>query len=255
MATWTHGQNVLLRNYDYPPLLCDTTVLASSWHGARVMAMSDCVWGALAGINEHGLSVAISFGGRSVVGEGFGIGLVIRYVLEFARSVPEALELLGRVPVQLSYNVALVDASGLSAIAYVAPDRELVVSGATTTANRQGATEWPEHAEFCHTVQREEAMISAVNDPQASLEALAARFLSPPIYRPTDASTWGTVYTAVYDCDERTLSLRWPDEAWTLSLANFTEGACERRSLVAVPPPAYRPAEETLPVHPPALIA
>jgi len=255
LATWTRGSNMLVRNYDYPPLLCDTTVLASSWHGTRVMAMSDCVWGALDGINEHGLAIAIAFGGRSVVGEGFGIGLIVRYLLEFARDVPEALDLLRRVPVQLSYNLALVDASGHSAVAYVAPDRDLVVSGTLTAANRQGHTEWPEHAAFCATVAREEAMATALADPHTTAETLVGRFLQPPIHRSTAASTWGTVYTAAYHCDVRRLDLLWPDETWSLSLDDFQEGSRVRRSLVAVPPPTYEAAVTTPPPHPPVLIA
>jgi predicted choloylglycine hydrolase len=255
LATWTRDSNVLLRNYDYPPLLCDTTVLASAWHGSRVMAMSDCVWGALDGINEHGLSAAIAFGGRSAVGEGFGIGLVVRYVLEFAQDVPEALELLRGVPVQLSYNIALVDASGHSAIAYLAPDHELVVSGDSTAGNRQGFTEWPEHAAFCGTVGREEALLNAVADPATTAQSLAGHFLQAPIYRSTAASTWGTVYTAAYNCDSRTLDLMWPDGAWSLSMDRFEEGTRVRRSLVAIPPPTYQPAPVTPPTHPAVLIA
>lgn len=163
--------------------------------------------------------------------------------------------MLRRVPVQLSYNVALVDTSGQGAIAYIAPDRELTVSGTSSAANRQGATEWPEHAEFCGTVQREEAMVRAINDPDSSPQALAARFLSAPIYRSTAASTWGTVYTALYDCDQRTLQLMWPDDSWSLGLHDFAEDSRSRRSLVAIPPPAYEAASRDLPAHPPALIA
>ena len=85
LATWTRDAHLLVRSYDYPPLLCDTTVLASSWTGTRVLAMADCLWGAVDGINAHGLAVAIAFGGRPVVGPGFGIGLVVRYLLEVAR--------------------------------------------------------------------------------------------------------------------------------------------------------------------------
>ena len=57
-----------------------------------VLAMSDCGLGALDGVNAHGLAVAIAFGGRRVVGDGFGIGIVVRYVLELAHDVPEALD-------------------------------------------------------------------------------------------------------------------------------------------------------------------
>ncbi len=255
LLTYNRERNVLLRNYDYPPLLCDNTVLASSWHGTRVMAMTDCLWGALDGVNEHGLSVAIAFGGRPVVGEGFGIGLVVRYLLEFATNVDDAIAMLHRIPIQLTYNLALVDASGRGAIVYVAPDREPIVSGAVTAANRQGPTMWPEHAEFCATVPREHAMAEAVGNPALGVPQLVDQFLEAPIHRSTATSTWGTVYTATYDADHRMLELSWPDDRWTLSLSHFEEGVRHRQALVAVPPPAYEPAADHIGVNAPVLIA
>ena len=254
LLTYTQERNVLLRNYDYPPLLCDNTVLRSQWHGTPVMAMTDCLWGALDGVNDHGLSVAIAFGGRPVVGTGFGIGLIVRYLLEFTTSVKDAIHVLQRVPVQLAYNIALVDAAGASAIVYVGPDRDAVVSGTVTAANRQGETVWPEHAAFCATVEREDAMHS-ISQGGLDLPQLMERFLRPPIHRSTAESTWGTVYTAAYDCDNRSLELAWPEDRWSLSLHDFTEGARERRSLVAVPPPVYQPPSDHQPEHPPVLIA
>ena len=235
LAAWSRERNVLVRNYDYPPTLCDAMVVRSSWNGTAVLAMSDCGLGALDGVNEHGLAVAIAFGGRRVVGDGFGIGIVVRYVLEFAPDVPTALEMLARIPVHLAYNVALQDSIGRSAIAYLSPDRAMVVSGGATAANRQGATEWPEHSEFCATEDREAALVAAVTDPSMTGALLAKLFLEPPLYRPTALSTWGTVYTAVYDADRRALDLRWPDAAWSLSLADFVEGSRTRKISMAVP--------------------
>ncbi len=241
MAAWTRDANLLVRNYDFPPALCDTTVLRSAWNGTGVLAMSDCVWGALDGINGFGLAVAISFGGRKVVGPGFGIGLVVRYLLEFARDVPEALEVLDRLPLAMAYNVALVDASGGAAVAYVAPDRPMAVGPWTTAANRQGATEWPEHAEFCSTVERELTLSEVVADPAMTSAGLVQAFLRRPLYRPTAESTWGTVYTSVYDSDQRTMTLAWPDSRWTLSMDSFVEDSVARRTLVALPPRDHAP--------------
>ncbi|HEX5018238.1 MAG TPA: C45 family peptidase [Actinomycetes bacterium] len=255
MLTYTRDRNVLIRNYDYPPMLCDNVVLRSKWHGTPVMAMTDCLWGALDGVNAHGLSVAIAFGGRPVVGTGFGIGLVVRYVLEFATSVADALAILRRVPVQLAYNVALVDSSGDSAIVYVGPDRDTSVSPLTTAGNRQGQTEWPEHAAFCDTVTREEVLVDVASDGTLGVPELVDRFLRPPVHRSTAASTWGTVYTATYDSDLRTLELSWPDGRWHLSLDAFEESEHPRRSMVAVPPPVYEPPTDHVPEHPPVLIA
>jgi hypothetical protein len=50
--------------------------------------------------------------GRLAVGEGFGIPLVIRYVLEVCGTVEEAVGVLCRVPVHMSYNITALDRSG-----------------------------------------------------------------------------------------------------------------------------------------------
>jgi hypothetical protein len=42
----------LLRNYDFAPALLEGTWLATRWLGPRVIAMGDCLWGALDGLNE-----------------------------------------------------------------------------------------------------------------------------------------------------------------------------------------------------------
>ncbi len=258
LAVWDRDRHLLVRSYDYPPLLCDTTVLATTWAGTRVMAMSDCVWGAVDGINEHGLSVAIAFGGRPVVGVGFGIGLVVRYLLQVARDVPEALDVLARVPVQMAYNVALTDAHGGGAIAMVGPDRPMTLMPGRTAGNRQGETEWPEHATFCATEEREAALTALVGDPTTTPESLVAGFLVPPLHRDPASTLWGTVYTAAYDCDARTVDVCWPDDSWRLALHDFVPGTRVRRTAVAVPPASYAPppsASELVPVHPGLLIA
>ena len=82
---------VLLRNYDFAPGLLEGSWLATRWLGEqRVAALGDCIWGALDGMNEAGLSACLSFGGRTVSGTGFGIPLVLRYVLEVAHDTAHA---------------------------------------------------------------------------------------------------------------------------------------------------------------------
>ena len=224
LATWDRDAHLLVRSYDYPPLLCDTTVLASSWTGTRVLAMSDCLWGAVDGVNAHGLAVAIAFGGRPVVGTGFGIGLVVRYLLEVADDVGGAVAVLTRIPVSMSYNVALADRWGASAIVEVAPDLPAVVTGRRTAANRQShgvgptVTEWPDHARRSGTLERETALEAAVAEAWATPSSLIGTFLTAPVQRDPALHEWGTVFTSVYDCDAGTLDVLWPDDAWHLSL-------------------------------------
>ena len=128
LAAWTRdGNPSLLRSYDYAPALCETTLLTTTISTRRTMAMSDCLWGALDGVNEDGLAVALAFGGRRAVGRGFAVTLLLRYMLEQCADVPQALEAVAAVPVNLSYNIALVDASGQAALVRVAPDRAPIV--------------------------------------------------------------------------------------------------------------------------------
>ena len=57
------------------------SILHTRWVRA-VIGSSDCAWGLLDGINDAGLAVSLAFGGRKVVGSGFGVPLVVRYLLE-----------------------------------------------------------------------------------------------------------------------------------------------------------------------------
>lgn len=239
VATWTRdGRPGLVRTYDYVPALCETTLLTSAFGGRRTIAMADCLWGALDGMNEDGLAVALSFGGRRVVGRGFAIMLLVRYLLDQCADVAEALEAIHAVPVNLAYNVALVDRSGAAALVVLAPDHEpAVIHGEACAGNRQGRTEWHEHAVMSETVVREAAMAAALADPNLTREGLEQVFLAEPVHRPLERHTWGTVYTASYDVTERTVRLLWPsEEPWEVHLDGATPGRVTRRTMVTFPP-------------------
>ena len=86
-----------------------------------MLGTSDLLWGLLDGMNEDGLAVSLTFGGRQDVGDGFGIPLVLRYVLETCATVGQAVSALQRIPVSQSYNVALVDITGAHATVFRLP--------------------------------------------------------------------------------------------------------------------------------------
>ncbi|MBI3453087.1 MAG: hypothetical protein HY057_09755, partial [Rhodospirillales bacterium] len=123
-AIWPGDEPILLRNYDYSPALCEGVILLSRWHGRAVLAMVDCLWGALDGVNEAGLAVSLTFGGRRVVGDGFGVPLILRYILEFCDTTADAVAVLKRVRSHMAYNVTAIDKSGAFATALMAPDGE-----------------------------------------------------------------------------------------------------------------------------------
>lgn len=225
----------MVRNYDYPPALSDTLALRTHWSGRSILGMSDCGWGLMDGINDQGLTVSLAFGGRRVSGVGFGIGLVMRYLLQTCTTTAEAIARLATVPVHLAYNIAVLDAWGDARIAQVGPDRPLVVTGAHSAGNRQGETTWPEHAAYCHTEIREEVLAALVADPSLTPEQLTEAFLSPPLYRPLSDSLWGTVYTAAYAPQQGTLTLLWQDDHWMLGVHGDIEGSHPREVTALVP--------------------
>ena len=120
-GAWTRDAPVLVRNYDYPVSRLEGIVYLTEWSGRRVLGMSDCLWGLLDGINDAGLAVSLTFGGRRDVGDGFGIPLVVRYLLEVCADVAEAREALARIPVHAAQNLTLLDRSGAYLTAYVGP--------------------------------------------------------------------------------------------------------------------------------------
>ena len=111
-GAWTRDEPLLVRNYDYPADRLEGIVYLTEWGERRVIGMSDCLWGLLDGMNDSGLAVSLTFGGRPDVGDGFAIPLVLRYVLETCDDVAEARAALARIPVHAPQNLTLLDRAG-----------------------------------------------------------------------------------------------------------------------------------------------
>jgi predicted choloylglycine hydrolase len=221
----------LLRNYDFAPGLLEGTWLATRWRGQRVAAMGDCIWGVLDGLNEAGLAASLSFGGRTVSGTGFGIPLVLRYLLEVAQDTAEAVRLLERVPVSMCYSITLLDRHGDWATVFVAPDRPTEVTRRKVVTNFQHQVDWPEHARATHSVERLESLQAQIDGPGTLAEASAA-LLREPLFQSAWLRGYGTLYGAVYRPRSGSVELLWPDQRWTQTLATFAEG---EREIVYVP--------------------
>ena len=181
-AAWPGSPPLLVRNYDYSPRLCEGVTLKSAWGGKRVIAMSDCLWGVLDGMNEDGLAVSLSFGGRKVVGEGFGVPIVLRYALEFCATVDEAVKVLARVPSHMAYNVTALDRAGRFATVYVAPDRPAQVLDRPYCTNHQGETDWERYVRATASIERERFIAARLHDPDGDAQSLVRAFLLPPLY-------------------------------------------------------------------------
>ncbi|MEQ8348071.1 MAG: C45 family peptidase [Sneathiellaceae bacterium] len=224
-AIWPGAEPVLVRNYDYSPAAFDSLILHTGWLGRRVMGVSDGLWGLVDGVNDAGLALSLTFGGRAAVGEGFGVPLILRYVLQTCETAEQAGAALARLPTHMSYNVTVLDAERRYLTAMLAPDRPAVLTHAAVATNHQEAVEWVSHARFTATVERERFLLQRLTlhvDPE---EKFIGAFLKPPLYSTAFSAGFGTLYTAVYRPRRRQMEIRWPRTAWSFALDDFAAGS------------------------------
>ncbi len=208
-GVWLRDDPVLVRNYDYAPERLEGTILRTRWV-RDVIGTSDCGWGLLDGINDAGLAVSLAFGGRTVVGSGFGVPLVVRYLLETCVTTDDARAVLARLPYHLAHTLTIVDAAGDVCTAFLSPDRGAELSTATVATNHQGGVEWAEHAAATHTMEREECLVHLLDREAITVEELVDAFLRPPLYGSGYERGMGTLYTCAYHVREGRVEYRWP---------------------------------------------
>ena len=211
---------VLLRSYDHHPLLIDAVVLKSTWLDRAVIAMTDCIWGALDGINEFGLAVSLAFGGRDEVGPGFAAPLIARYILETCATVKEAKAVLARVPVYMPYTFLVVDAKGDFVTAYTGPDAPTRFVERRASTNHQSTEDWPAYCKFTQSIERLDLLESIPDQSDAESFALDS-FLKPPLWRNDYARASGTLYVAEYRPADLSVTLHWLTQQETFGINDF----------------------------------
>ncbi|PRX51962.1 C45 family autoproteolytic acyltransferase/hydolase [Salegentibacter salegens] len=220
----TTGEEIqLVRNYDFHPDLMEGTQLLTSWNNKKVIATSDCLIGVVDGMNEDGLAISLTFGGRKEVGVGFGIPFILRYVLEFCSNVDEAVAALIRIPSHMSYNVTVVDKTGKFKTVQLAPDKAPLVTDASFTTNHQGTIDWPENAAFNKTQERSSFLNKMLSAKRVDSTQVADAFLKAPLYNTKFKEGFGTLFTSVYRPLEGKVVLRWPQTSVEQSFENFQE--------------------------------
>jgi len=229
------GELELVRNYDFPAKLCDRLLLHTNWNGTKVMAMTDCLWGVLDGINEYGLAVSLAYGGRFKHGDGFAITLVLRYILEFCHTTEQAIEKLRSVPIHMAYNITLLDRQGISKTVVICPGEEIQVSSLTFATNHQSGAIVENIDVIADSYTREQYIATRLADPRQQNSSLVSLFLEPPLLRKaSDWQDWGTLYTARYLPLSGSVELHWPNgQILRNSFENFVEAS------ISISSPAY----------------
>ncbi|WP_411143605.1 C45 family autoproteolytic acyltransferase/hydolase [Streptomyces sp. x-80] len=213
-CTQTGAAGALVRNYDFRPDECEGT-LVSSCFLRPVIGMQELGWGLLDGMNDAGLAVSLTFGGRFVHGPGFSVLIVLRYLLETCTTVDEALGRLRSIPVAIPQNVTLVD-PGRAVTVFVGPDIPPTVAPDACAANHQHLPVADAHERATRTQERLAAVRTAGPD--------VAAMLRPPLYQLAYDEGLGTVYTADYRPAEGRVTCHWPGERWAQSFADFVPG-------------------------------
>lgn len=202
-------RTTLIRNYD---LGVDDTPCAFRFEelegGGWIMGTAEAGWGYLDAMNDRGLAISLTFGGRFVTGPGFVVLVVIRWLLQTCATVAEAIARLERaqIPHRIPQNLLMVDRTRDHAVLYLSPDREMVVErGLVGCTNHQGRVDVPRHAQFTRTVER----LDYLTQRDGSLTL--ADFLQPPLYNQHYLEHFGTLYTVEYGPVGSTAHYLWPE--------------------------------------------
>lgn len=216
----------LVRNYDFSPAMCERTI-ARTEYLRPVIGVNEALWGMLDGMNDAGLAVSLTFGGRFVLGPGMCIAMVVRYLLETCDTVDEAWRRLQTIPVASAQNLTLVDREQAVSV-HVGPDIAPTRADGVCVTNHQLEPVSEEYEQGSHSLQRLAAVrevTAAVQDLEEPVEQIVQTFLRPPLYNADLTSGLGTLYTAAYRPAEGHVSYNWPGgQRWEQSFAAFQPG-------------------------------
>ena len=224
-AVWRRQEEIfLIRNYDYNPLYTEGTIVKTKWGKRQVIGMSDCLWGIVDGMNDSGLCVSLAFGGKTEGGDGFGIPLIVRYLLEICDTTAQAVEVLKRLPCHMAYNLTVLDMQGYAVTVWLSPNADAVVLNDLATTNHQEKITWKRHAIATKTIERLMFLDQSLRNVYQTSERFIQSFLQPPLYSDAFKRGFGTLYTTIYNPYDGSVRVLWKDQSWLLSFYAFEEG-------------------------------
>ena len=210
----------LLRNYDYVPHLFEGVIWKTNWL-QPVIYVSDCLWGALDGINASGLCLSLAFGGSKAIGKGFGIPIILRYVLETCSTTQQAIEILSKIPTHMAYNITIIDAHNQYVTLFLHPNNKIVITKNQIATNHQQTIEWEKYNDLTQSTQRFDTLQHTLNKstPNTLLKAL----LKPPLFVSNKNKNYFTLYTSVYYPQKQEAHYHWLNKQISLSFNDFKE--------------------------------
>lgn len=224
IGTWSSGQPVLYRSYDYSPRLFEGTVALTNWGGMRVISTIDSLWGCLDGINESGLAISLAFGGSKETGIGFGVPIILRYVLQTCDTTQEAIEALNQVPCHMAYNITLNDCSGDARTVEVAPGQRAKTVNRPYATNHQSGKRWDAYVALAKSEERSKVLDSLVKaSKKPTTQDLYHAFQRPPLRSYAYNRGFGTLYSCLLSPRAGDVDYIWDNRLISQSFDEFTE--------------------------------
>ncbi|MGI8315274.1 C45 family autoproteolytic acyltransferase/hydolase [Halobacillus mangrovi] len=193
------GEGFFARNYDYHPKTYEGRFLlfkpnngfASIGPGQRLIGRTD-------GMNEHGLCIGYNFVNRIKPEDGLICCTITRIILETAKNVREAVELLTELPHRHSFNYILYDREGNSRIIEGSPRGVKVKTGQVCTNHfDELASENRKHlTDSMERMDRLEQFYGTINTGKEAFYFLNRT--SQPIFSKNYSRWSGTIHTSCY---------------------------------------------------------
>ena len=183
-------------------------------------------------MNSDGLAISLTFGGARGSGPGFGIPLVVRYLLEVAGTTENRDRPWSACPSPCRTTLTISDSTGDIRTAYVAPTASWRVRRLPIATNHRFETPAdPAHA----------ARYPQRRTPKYIGDLLAGRKSPRPHSRRISCVSpcgtrlrerFGTLYTADYRPDAGEVHYRWPGTTWTRSFDSRRGTAARRTDVI-----------------------
>ena len=159
---------------------------------------------------------------------GFGVPIVVRYLLETCETTEQARATLpaAAVPPRAHPDDRRSRGRRLHGVPRARSRVELTTAVAAT--NHQGSVEWHEHAPATRSVERQRMLERLVSDA-GSADGFVEGFLEPPLFATDGDRRLGTLYTVAYHVGEGRAEFRWPELSWDQSFGGFPR-ACDSRA-------------------------